>query len=436
MANWGLLTDYLHQTADDVVTVTWTELDRVVGGLPASASRHRAWWSGDRTHVRAWRSAGFTVTDLHPGERVSFSRRPSLLSGTSSELSTVEAPAPVPQSAAFDATPTVGCDLLLVTCVRSKQSQPAAAKDLYVSPLFRMQRAYAEQVGVPWYILSTEYGLVAPDQWLAPYERYLSDVSPDYRAAWGSWVAAKLELLAGPIASKIIEIHAGSTYLDAVRPHLEALGASVADPLHGLRMGERLAWYNAPAPATPVTQPADLGVSQLVEVLRDESLALSPKAFLATGGTDLKRPGLYSWWVDGPGAQDLGRGLGLPVQPGLIYAGLAGATRWPSGKQSTNTLWSRIAGMHLGRKHEFSTFRRTIGAILAHTAQSPQVNEMALTEWMHEHLRVITVPYDDADTLGKMEGSVLELLDPPLNLQGMNPTPVREQLRTLRSAVR
>jgi hypothetical protein len=91
--------------------------------------------------------------------------------------------------------------------------------------------------------------------------------------------------------------------------------------------------------------------------------------------------------------------------------------------------------MHLGGRHEFSTFRRTIGAILAHTTQSPQVNEVALTEWMHDHLRVITVPYDDADTLGKTEGSVLELLDPPLNLQGMSPTPVREQLRTLRSAV-
>ena len=35
-----LLTDYLQGAADDV-TLTWTELDRVVGGLPASALRHR-----------------------------------------------------------------------------------------------------------------------------------------------------------------------------------------------------------------------------------------------------------------------------------------------------------------------------------------------------------------------------------------------------------
>jgi len=33
--------------------------------------------------------------------------------------------------------------------------------------------------------------------------------------------------------------------------------------------------------------------------------------------------------VDASGAVDLSRGLGSPIQPGLIYAGLAGATRWP-----------------------------------------------------------------------------------------------------------
>lgn len=35
---------------------------------------------------------------------------------------------------------------------------------------------------------------------------------------------------------------------------------------------------------------------------------------------------------------------------------------------------------------------------------------------MHDHLRVITLPVDDADTLGGLESAVLELMDPPLNL--------------------
>ena len=54
-----------------------------------------------------------------------------------------------------------------MACVKSKGTRPAAAKDLYISPLFRNERAYAERAGVPWFILPGEHGLVAPDGWLA-----------------------------------------------------------------------------------------------------------------------------------------------------------------------------------------------------------------------------------------------------------------------------
>ena len=147
------------------------------------------------------------------------------------------------------------------------------------------------------------------------------------------------------------------------------------------------------------------------------------------------QPGLYSWWVDQSGAEELSRGLGLPVACGLIYAGLAGATRWPSGKRSNNTLWLRVTTMHLGGNHEFSTLRRTLGAILAKAKGVGHIDEQALTEWMNEHLRVVTMPYGDGDALGRIERSVLDELDPPLNLQGMEPTPVRRRLKELRRAI-
>lgn len=51
---------------------------------------------------------------------------------------------------------------------------------------------------------------------------------------------------------------------------------------------------------------------------------MSVEQFIATGGRSLQTPGLYGWWVDEPGAADLTKGLGHPVQPGLFYAGLAG----------------------------------------------------------------------------------------------------------------
>lgn len=327
---------------------------------------------------------------------------------------------------------TATVHIILVTCVKSKGTRPAPAKDLYISALFRKERAYAERAGVPWFILSAEHGLVAPDEWLAPYERYLADTSPSYRSAWGGWVAARLDLLAGPLCDKLVEIHAGSLYLDTIRPYLEKLGARVIDPLHGLSMGRRLSWYGS-IDQESAEKPSH--VDQFVEALRDSVSAVSPKAFADRGKAFIDRPGLYSWWVDQAGAEDLSRGLGLLVEPGLIYAGLAGATRWPSGKRSSNTLWSRVMTMHLGGNHEFSTFRRTLGAILAAATGAARIDEVGLTLWMYEHLEIVAIPFEDRDVLGHLEREVLERLDPPLNLQSVRPTLLRRRLRELRRSI-
>lgn len=207
-----------------------------MGGLPASATYHRAWWYGDRPHVHAWRLAGFTVTDLVPGRAVTFVRIGSqAISPAPAGL--VDSDEAFP--GATGTTPTV----LLVACVKEKHSVPAAARDLYVSPLFRKEREYAEHSGLPWFILSAEHGLVAPDEWLAPYERYLPDTPSSFRRAWGMWVIERLELLVGNLSGQTIEIHAGSAYVAALRAPLAAKNASLYEPLAGLAMGRRLAWY-------------------------------------------------------------------------------------------------------------------------------------------------------------------------------------------------
>lgn len=116
------------------------------------------------------------------------------------------------------------------------------AKDLYTSPLFKAQRAYVDRLRRPWFILSAEHGLVAPDEWLSPYERYL----PRPRPPTGlrrepSQLHASNSL--PPLPGKVVELHAGSKYVDAIAGHLTAKGASLMTPLHGLSMGQRLYWY-------------------------------------------------------------------------------------------------------------------------------------------------------------------------------------------------
>jgi hypothetical protein len=293
---------------------------------------------------------------------------------------------------------------------------------------------------VPWFILSAEHGLVAPDEWLAPYDRYLPDTPAPYRAAWGRWVVERLDLLAGPLHGRVVEVHASAEYVAAVAEHLANKGAVLLEPLRGLTLGQRLAWYNArQAPPVPAASgESHAAAARIADLLRERSAAVPSPQVLDDHGVGLKIPGVYSWWVDTDGAADLNHGLDLSgpdaMNAGLIYAGLAGATRWPSGKRSTNTLWSRIAGMHLGGNSQFSTFRLTLGAILSRARGHDTIDEAALTRWMLDHLAVIAIPYEDADTLGRLETEVLATLDPPLNLQGMPSTSARRRIRALRAA--
>lgn len=315
-------------------------------------------------------------------------------------------------------------DLVLVGCVKSKRSMGAAAKDLYTSDYFAKMRRYAEASGVPWFILSAEHGLLDPDQWLEPYERYLSATSPEYRRAWGRRVAEQLEQAIGPLDGLVIDIHAGAAYVDSVEGVLRQRGALVVDQLQGLSFGRRLSWYLQ-------RESAAIGRRELLNRLCAESDALTLEQVIATGGAGLGLPGMYSWWVDGSGAADLSLGLGHRIDPGLIYAGLAGATR-SGGSSSSNTLWGRIATMHLGRNHQFSTLRLTLGSILASAFGQSSIDEAGLTMWMYAHLRIIPIPVSDRDTLGVVETEILAELDPPLNLAKVARAPHRQRLSALR----
>ncbi len=422
MADWSPLRRMLAEV-DGELTMDWSVLDRLVGGLPRSAYDHAAFWKGDR---RGW--PGFTTTGVRVGESVTFVRRdPAGRPARSIRRSH-------PEYAGVDGEPA---DVLLVGCVKSKLDRPAPARDLYTSPLFRKERAYAEANGVPWFVLSAEHGLVEPSRVIEPYELRLGSTDRGYRVAWGASVVEDLANVLGDLTSKRVEVHAGAAYVKAIRKLLTDAGATVVEPLEGLTMGERLAWYGPVVPLQGSAGPRDEvhrpdEVRDLVRALRDGSCSLSPVELNDRGPAGLDAPGLYSWWVDVEGARHLSDGLGETVTPGLIYAGLAGATRTRSGRRSTNTLWGRLSGMHLGARHEFSTFRRSLGSILAEQSRFDEIDEDHLTRWMHEHLRVIAVPVQDADALDGLETGVLEALDPPLNLAKMPKDAVRRRLSELR----
>jgi len=133
----------------------------------------------------------------------------------------------------------------LVSCVKTKRSEPARPKDLYTSPYFKKMRAYAERHHDDWWILSAEHGLLNPDgPPIAPYDQTLSGAPIATRRAWAEDVVSALDeqgLLADDVT---LVIHAGTDYYGQLVPLVEGSDTTIELPTEGLGLGEKQAWYD------------------------------------------------------------------------------------------------------------------------------------------------------------------------------------------------
>ena len=133
----------------------------------------------------------------------------------------------------------------LVSCVKAKLPTPAPAGDLYTSQLFRGLRRYATTHSDRWFILSAEYGLLRPDEVVAPYERTLNRMRSHERRDWADRVERQL-LESLPRDAEVL-ILAGKRYREHIDPFLRANGFVVSVPLEGLAIGKQLQWLKRSA---------------------------------------------------------------------------------------------------------------------------------------------------------------------------------------------
>jgi len=176
----------------------------------------------------------------------------------------------------------------------------------------------------------------------------------------------------------------------------------------------------------------------------DASPVLVPASEWPAGAGGVDRPGLFGLWVDEAGAVELARGLDLPLEAGRIWIGQAGATKWPSGRASSDTLGDRIARTHLNGRVRSSTVRLTLAGILfvqldlvvQASALLQASAEQDLNDWMSAHLSIAVHPHDDRDSLAGLEQGIVQRLDPPLNIDDYLPaTSVRQSVIALRRRI-
>lgn len=128
--------------------------------------------------------------------------------------------------------------LYLIACSAAKVAKRTSAADLYRGDLFQKARAFVEQQGAPWRILSAKYGLVHPTDILDPYNVTLADMTALERLQWGESVARWL-----PAGRQIVFL-AGRAYREAVlsSQHMANARNSCTAPMEGLGIGQQKAW--------------------------------------------------------------------------------------------------------------------------------------------------------------------------------------------------
>ncbi|VVB74023.1 Uncharacterised protein [uncultured archaeon] len=134
--------------------------------------------------------------------------------------------------------------IVLISCVSKKLPYKAKARDLYVSPLFRLGLKYAESLRPDRiFVLSAEHGLVDLEKEIEPYNKTLNAMSSDDVRAWAERVLLQLRD-SSDLANDEFIFLAGERYRKHLVPHI----ANYVIPLKGLGIGRQLKYLKEATP--------------------------------------------------------------------------------------------------------------------------------------------------------------------------------------------
>lgn len=366
--------------------------------------------------------------------RGEYSATPLAERGEHPDVDSADAEVPDADSADVDPPDALSApDVILLGSLGPRVSVPAPAKEVFREVAFQLNRLDAELSGCQWFVLSAEHGLVAPHEWISPDLRALDDMDLDYRAAWASWVVARLQSLVGAVHGLSVRIDAPDLIVGPLFADLQAAGAVVSS-------GSVLT--DVPPPPRSLRSAGgdtDVAAVAVPPIVRRSSAGrhlADPRNAIPTSGISTlpKSPGLYGWVIDPAGARMLNRCLQLPVKPGLVFVGQVGGSTWHTLVDPVRNLRDHIDRVQLHGRTRASTFRMTLATVLREHLGMSSLEDRQLTEWMLEHLSVAVWPTTDVDSLHKVLQLVVAELDPPLNVDHLPATAYRDRLQQMRAA--
>ena len=127
-------------------------------------------------------------------------------------------------------------NIVLISCASKKLNNKAKAKDLYISPLFKLNLSYAQSLNPDnIFILSAEHGLLNLDDEISPYNKTLNKMSNDEIEKWSVNVKEQLNKVIDMNNDKVIFL-AREKYRRYLMPYIK----NYEVPLQGLGIGKQL----------------------------------------------------------------------------------------------------------------------------------------------------------------------------------------------------
>jgi hypothetical protein len=126
--------------------------------------------------------------------------------------------------------------IALIACVKKKLGRPARARDLYISPLFKKNLAYAHVLKPDKiFILSAKYYLLPLDKTISPYNLTLNKMSTKEIKVWAKKVIDELKKVADLNNDAFIFL-VGENYREFLVPKIR----NYKIPMKGLGIGKQL----------------------------------------------------------------------------------------------------------------------------------------------------------------------------------------------------
>lgn len=262
-------------------------------------------------------------------------------------------------------------NIALISCSKIKQTEKTEAQDMYLGDLFKLSLALAKKMKMDKiYILSSEYGILNPDELIEPDSVCLMKFNKQEKVAWSEKVVNQLAKYTD-LSNDHFYIFAGINY----REHLLNSLTHVHIPMEGLKVGQQLKFLKEQLKFYEIDEKSDQ-LHKLFNQARRYDHSFNPDALINNG--------IYILFEKGEKYGEMDRVVRVGTHTG------------------ENKLPARMVQHYQIETKDRSIFRKNIGRIYLNQANDPYIDIWNVSNTERKN-RLRNLPYRDFEKEAALE---------------------------------